>query len=49
MESLSARALRVLGHADRMPDGEESLRFRYTSSGEKEDRLAFDIIESADL
>ncbi len=49
MESLSARALRVLGQADKLPAGEESLRFRYTSAGAKEGNLGFEVIEIDDL
>ncbi|MFA6543148.1 MAG: adenylate/guanylate cyclase domain-containing protein [Limisphaerales bacterium] len=48
MESLSARALRILGHADKIPEGEESLRFRYTSTGKEAD-AAFTVIELDDL
>lgn len=48
MESLSARALRIMGHADKIPEGEEFFRFRYTSTG-KEGDPAFAIIELDDL
>lgn len=48
LESLSARVLRVLGHADKAPPGEASVRFRYTSTG-AEGNLGFQVIEIDDL
>ncbi len=49
MESLSARALRMMGHPELIPPDEESIYFRFTSLGPERDSLRFDLIELNDV